>query len=545
MKIGIILDSTKVSWYLNDLVEWIKKDPSLNLEVLLIQNIKSKKKSLFNESFPKLLDRIFFKIIGITEKKLIHKKYSQYENHFLKYDLKKFQINEINLDFQISKNGKDFVYSKEDINKIKKLNLDIIIRGGSGILKGEVLNGARLGIISFHHGNNLVNRGSPSGFWEVYEKNPKTGFTIQILGEQLDGGKVLKRGNFRTEQFYYLNDIILKERSNHYMKEVLKEISITNELPTSMENYPYYNKLYVSPNFIESINYLTSRIYDKIKNHILDKISYKVWHVGFQQEKVKKVAFYKSKLIPNPKNSFLADPFIIEFQNNNYLFAEEYNFKNKKGVISVYKIYKNSSERIGIALEENFHLSFPYIFEFEKNYYMVPETNKVNEIRIYKCEKFPLRWKYEKTIMKSIKSSDSMIFSFNNYWWLITTFSNTGHNPDSELQIFYSEKGPLTNSWISFKKNPVFIDPEIGRNGGIFFDDEKLYRVAQSFGFNAYGKKINIQEIIKLDPDNFLEKEYCAIEAKFLKNLIGIHHLHSNSNYTVFDFCKREFKKII
>ena len=53
MKIGIILDSTKVSWYLNDLVEWIKKDPSLNLEVLLIQNIKSKKKSLFNESSPK------------------------------------------------------------------------------------------------------------------------------------------------------------------------------------------------------------------------------------------------------------------------------------------------------------------------------------------------------------------------------------------------------------------------------------------------------------------------------------------------------------
>ena len=44
MKIGIILDSTKVSWYLNDLVEWIKKDPSLNLEVLLIQNIKNKKK---------------------------------------------------------------------------------------------------------------------------------------------------------------------------------------------------------------------------------------------------------------------------------------------------------------------------------------------------------------------------------------------------------------------------------------------------------------------------------------------------------------------
>ena len=28
----------------------------------------------------------------------------------------------------------------------------------------------------------------------------------------------------------------------------------------------------------------------------------------------------------------------------------------------------------------------------------------------------------------------------------------------------------------------------------IFFDDKKLDRVAQSFGFNAYGKKIHIQE---------------------------------------------------
>ena len=27
MKIGIILDSINTSWYINDLVEWIKKNP--------------------------------------------------------------------------------------------------------------------------------------------------------------------------------------------------------------------------------------------------------------------------------------------------------------------------------------------------------------------------------------------------------------------------------------------------------------------------------------------------------------------------------------
>ena len=94
----------------------------------------------------------------------------------------------------------------------------------------------------------------------------------------------------------------------------------------------------------------------------------------------------------------------------------------------------------------------------------------------------------------------------------------------------------------SFKKNPVIIDPEFGRNGGIFFEKTKIYRVAQSFGFNTYGKKISLREIIKLDQDNFSENQIHSIEPIFLKDLIGIHHLHSNNIYTVHDFCKRQFK---
>ena len=41
-----------------------------------------------------------------------------------------------------------------------------------------------------------------------------------------------------------------------------------------------------------------------------------------------------------------------------------------------------------------------------------------------------------KTIFKDVKSTDSMIFNLNDLWWLITTFSNSGHGNESELQIF-------------------------------------------------------------------------------------------------------------
>ena len=92
MKIGIILDSTKVSWYINDLINWIKKNPNLELEVLLIQNVVNKRKNIFSAGLSKIVDRILFKIVNILEKRLIYKKYPQYKKHFLKYDLRNLNI---------------------------------------------------------------------------------------------------------------------------------------------------------------------------------------------------------------------------------------------------------------------------------------------------------------------------------------------------------------------------------------------------------------------------------------------------------------------
>ena len=541
MKIGIILDSTKVSWYIYDLIKWIKKNPNLNLEVLIIQNIENKRRPLLNDSFSKIVDRILFKIVNILEKKIIFKKYAQYKKHFLEYDLTDLNIKELKVEFDNSNNRERFKYNDETVNKLKKLDLDIIIRGGSGILTGKILNSCKYGVISFHHGDNLVNRGGPPGFWEVYERNFKTGFTIQILTEQLDGGNVLKRGNFRTENFYTLNKLTLIERSNHYMKTMLNDICY-NGLPSFMKNYPYINRIYKAPNFIQSIKYLFKILYSKIKILITNIIFDRVWYVGYQNETFDKINHTNSKILKNPKNSFLADPFIIEHNKENYIFVEEYNFKIKKGVVSVYKIFKNNSQRVGVAIEENFHLSFPFIFEYESNYFMVPETSEAKEIRIYKCEEFPLKWKHEKSIFKNVRSVDPIIFKHNNLWWLMTSFSSTGHGIESELQIFYSENGPLTNKWISFKKNPVIIDPALGRNGGFLRKNNKIFRVAQSFGFNTYGENIHIQEIITLNQDNFVVKNFARINLEFSENLFGMHHLNNNNNFTVYDFSKLKLK---
>ena len=65
------------------------------------------------------------------------------------------------------------------------------------------------GILSFHHGDNTKYRGSPPGFREVYNKEDQTGFVLQQLNNTLDGGKVIERGEFKTQFFYLLNQAFI------------------------------------------------------------------------------------------------------------------------------------------------------------------------------------------------------------------------------------------------------------------------------------------------------------------------------------------------
>ena len=70
---------------------------------------------------------------------------------------------------------------------------------------------------------------------------------------------------------------------------------------------------------------------------------------------------------------------------------------------------------------------------------MIPETSEINEIRIYECIEFPLKWKFKMTIMKGVDAGDSIVLKRDGFWFLLTNICsvNSGdHN--SELHIFYS-----------------------------------------------------------------------------------------------------------
>ena len=89
----------------------------------------------------------------------------------------------------------------------------------------------------------------------------------------------------------------------------------------------------------------------------------------------------------------------------------------------------------------------------------------------------------------SVKISGSKSES-NRVLILNSIFKNIKESNDSllinELNIFYSEAGPVTNKWIPHKLNPITVNAKIARNGGVIFQDNKVFRIAQKNSFNFW-----------------------------------------------------------
>ena len=64
-----------------------------------------------------------------------------------------------------------------------------------------------------------------------------------------------------------------------------------------------------------------------------------------------------------PEGRYWADPCIVEHAGERLLFVEEYAYRGRKGVIACIALRGDgTAQRLGIALEESWHLSYPQVF---------------------------------------------------------------------------------------------------------------------------------------------------------------------------------------
>uniref|UniRef100_I1PXH2 Glucosamine inositolphosphorylceramide transferase 1 n=2 Tax=Oryza glaberrima TaxID=4538 RepID=I1PXH2_ORYGL len=206
-------------------------------------------------------------------------------------------------------------------------------------------------------------------------------------------------------------------------------------------------------------------------------------------------------------SNFVADPFLYVQGDTLFLFFETKTVSTMQGDIGVARSLDQGAtwEFLGIALDEAWHLSYPFVFKYENEIYMMPEGNKKKELRLYRATKFPLEWTLEKVLIDK-PLIDSSLVQYDGLWWLFASdFTRHGIEKNAELEIWYSNS-PL-GPWSEHKQNPIYrSDKSLGaRNGGrLFIFEGSLYRPGQDCS-GTYGRKVKLYKIEKLTKEEYKE----------------------------------------
>src|SRR5215204_1083248 len=239
-------------------------------------------------------------------------------------------------------------------------------------------------------------------------------------------------------------------------------------------------------------------------------------------------------LIP-PVGRFWADPFQIKVNGRYYIFFEDYVNAAGRAHISVVEVDQN-----GIVsgptevLKLDCHLSYPFVFEWRGDYFMIPETGDKNVVELYRSVSFPFEWQPAQVLLEAKCPLDTTLIEVNGTWWMFVNIQEEGVKVNwDELHLYYSDS-PL-GPWKPHARNPVVSDVRSARPAGrLFWSDNVLYRPSQDSSMR-YGYATTINRITSLSPTEYSEAEVSKILPDWDKDILGVHTLNVVDGLTVID----------
>ena len=97
-------------------------------------------------------------------------------------------------------------------------------------------------------------------------------------------------------------------------------------------------------------------------------------------------------MLASPRGQNYADPFLFEHNGKTYIFFEEF-VDDRPGAISCAELRADGTtgepQRV---LTRNYHVSYPFVFEWRGDIYLLPETWDNRRVEVYGAVDFPHRW---------------------------------------------------------------------------------------------------------------------------------------------------------
>lgn len=245
------------------------------------------------------------------------------------------------------------------------------------------------------------------------------------------------------------------------------------------------------------------------------------------------------RLIDNPKWGWCADPFLIEYNETIYLFAEIFLYHTeRKGVIGYCTFDGQKWSEWTVTLDLHWHLSYPFVYVEEGDLYMCPESYQNGEVDIYRLDGFPNKWSKVKTLFCNVKYADTTMFEKDGEKYLFTFHMIKG-GAVGDGGLYKIEGDKMIDMGIISKNRSG------ARCGGkVIKADGKLIRVAQDCE-KEYGSGIIFYGIETISPEykeNEIKRVYPKdIIVKSKRKYVGLHTYNECNEIQVIDLKYRCF----
>ncbi len=533
LKIGIISCSNDFPEWAADIIAQINHSELFELKLVIIKPEKIKTENLFNVKTSRLYRKM------LSAYKLAENILIPVENDSTKltgaFNLLP-GIKLINIENEIA---------SDKLNEIAGLNLDVLLNINLNSIPVEIIKLFKLGVVYNEMTFPDTNTNVPVD-WFIMNSQSCIEAKLVLQDNNLDPKNYIAQLCFSPDSFF-----INRVKSRYYWKASLLTMRGLEKICLMKNNRDgrLGGKKLSIKNTADKQYKLTSvkivkHICRYLKNIIDNKFNVRQWIILYKKNSGNPGAIEEYEKIIPPKQNFWADPHVIEKNGSYYIFIEEFTYEKNKGHLSVLEITKDGkvSKPVKI-LEKPYHLSYPFIFEYEGEMFMMPESEQNKTVDIYKCIEFPYKWEFYKHIFKDISAVDSTLVKHQGKWWMFLNKKDSSYiSFKDELYLYYSDS-PLSDKWTPHPLNPVVADVRTARSAGRIYESEgNLIRPAQDCSVE-YGYRIRLKKIIKMNETEYSETEYDIIEPDYNKNVYGMHTLARHNNFTVLD-CKIKISRM-
>jgi hypothetical protein len=426
------------------------------------------------------------------------------------------------------------------LRTLQEERIDVVLDPFSLLRGGCLAEPSRYGVwsITFGQSGDPRTQSTPA-FWEVIEGKPSTETRLCIHWKGLDKKLTLYVSVAATDR-----RSVSRSQNHIYWKlsaALARKIQMLWEDPDAfLERLKAAAPFEVTrspsraPGNLEMVRAGTSLVRRYVSDKWMSTLYREQWALAYRYGMGDQLVMGTFHQLMPPVDRFWADPFPIQVGNDHYIFHEELLSSTGKGSIVLTVVDdKGRNARPIPILERDYHLSYPSVFQWDGDFFMIPETAARRQVELYRCVNFPAHWTLERVVLSGLTALDPTPALLFGRWWLFASIPAYGAGPTDELHAFHADSpvGP----WTPHRNNPIKSDVRSARPAGRIFENHgQLYRPAQDCS-KRYGYAVSINRILQLDPETYEEVELGKVGPNWGPNVEGVHTFNVAGNMTVID----------